>query len=203
MREEMEALWDSFDVIFQKEVLRFISSFVLLLLAWGVGQGLTVSWNIRQKQKENDLTTARDFHLLYGEFFAIWKLWNYLIRDVGPSELPELSRCDLLTRICESEGRLESTLVRIACERSLTNSDIEVLGKFRQLYQQLRQSIRDRKPLKWDSSEHPDYVAFKTLAPKVASLIVNHSGASPQVEEPSEALKKITSNKWEHHIYGF
>src|SRR5262245_31485221 len=68
-------------VAFAGEVPRFASGLALLIIGWLVGQRLTVSWNLRQKYKEIDLATARDFHALYGEFFAIWKLWDYYLRD--------------------------------------------------------------------------------------------------------------------------
>jgi len=180
-----------------KELPKLMASLVLLGLAWFVGQRLTVAWNLRQKQKEHDLATARDFHALYGEFFAIWKLWNYYVRDVGAEALKGASRWNLLDRACEAEGKLESTLVRLACERSLRDNDIEVLGRFRQLYQQLREAIRDNKPLKWDYSEHPDYVAFKTLAPQVALLIVGLDTLLSARSATSRVLMDITSNKWE------
>jgi len=179
------------------EVPKLISSLVLLALAWFVGQRLTVGWNLRQKRKENDLATARDFHALYGEFFAIWKLWNYYVRDIGADSLEGASRWSLLMRACEAEGKLESTFVRLACERSLGPEDIAILGRFRQVYQQLRQAIRDDRPLMWDRSAHPEYVSFKTLAPQVASLIVGDGGASPDRRLAAIVLEEITSNKWE------
>jgi len=49
-----------------REVPKLISALVLLGLAWLVGQRISMSWNLRQKQKENELQTARDFHALYG-----------------------------------------------------------------------------------------------------------------------------------------
>src|SRR5262249_42640723 len=64
---------------------------VTLGLGWVVGQRLTSYWSFRQKHREIDLSVAQDFHRLYGEFFAVWKLWNYYIRDVGGSNLPGAS----------------------------------------------------------------------------------------------------------------
>src|SRR3954466_14466375 len=123
------------------EIPKFSSSLVLLGLAWFVGQQLSVFWNLKQKQKENDLATAREFHSLYGEFFAIWKAWNFLAEDREARSLPGASRWSLYDRACVAEGKLESTLVRLSCERHLQPADIEELAKFRQLYQELRQSI--------------------------------------------------------------
>jgi hypothetical protein len=180
-----------------KELPKLAASLVLLGLAWFVGQRLTIAWNLRQKQKEHDLATARDFHALYGEFFATWKLWNYYVRDVGAESLEGASRWNLLDRACKAEGKLESTLVRLACKRSLDDKDIELLGRFRQIYQQLREAIRDNRPLEWDYSEHPDYVMFKTLAPQVASLIVGRGTPFSARGAASRVLMDITSNKWE------
>ncbi len=150
------------------EIPRFVSALILLGLAWLVTQRVSVFWNLRQKQKENDLSTARDFHAIYGEFFAIWKLWNYYVMDVlDLKQLPDASRWTLLDRACIAEGKLETTLVRLVSEKELQSEDVKMLGQFRQLYQELRQSIRDNKALRWDSAEDPHYVAFKERAPKL------------------------------------
>ncbi len=79
----------------------------------------------------------------------------------------------------------------LASEKPLNDDEVAILGHFRQLYQQLRQSIRDDQPLKWDYAEHPDYMAFKELA-----LIV---GTAKGPELSSNTLVKITSNKWERN----
>ena len=174
-----------------KEIPKLGSTLILLGLGWFVGHRIAMSWNLRQKKKENELATARDFHALYGEFFAIWKLWNCYIRDIGAELLPCVSRCSLLDRACSAEGKLESILVQLACEGNLDRSRVEVLGQFRQLYQQLRKSIRANKALDWRYSEHPHYLEFKRTAPKVASLIIKQ-----QIVD-SNNLEDITSNEWE------
>jgi hypothetical protein len=174
------------------EIPKFASGLILLGLAWLVTQRVTVFWNLRQKQKENDLSTARDFHAIYGEFFAIWKLWNYYVRDVPElRQLSEASRWALLDRACIAEGKLETTLVRLVSEKALEPDDVEILGQFRQLYQELRESIRDDQPLPWDSSNDPHYVAFKERAPKIAGLIVGKDKIN------SKKLFDITSNQYE------
>jgi hypothetical protein len=114
------------------EAPRLLISMILLGLGWVIGRGLTVLWSRRQKQNEQDLVAARDFHALYGDFFALWKLWNYFVRDLGAQALPGASRWELLDRACKSEARLESTLVRVASEKPLTDKDIATLGRFRQ-----------------------------------------------------------------------
>lgn len=176
------------------ELPRFFSSLVLLGLAWGVTQRVSVIWNLRQKRRENDLASARDFHTVYGDFFAIWKVWNYFRRDVGAGAFPQASRWELLVRASNAEGKLESTILRLACEKDLSVEDLEHLGKFRQLYQKLRQAIRDDRALEWNSSEDSQYLEFKRLAPLIAAKF------APQVGpyDAGAAMREITSNKWEH-----
>jgi hypothetical protein len=170
------------------EIPKLLTYLIFLGLGWLIGKRLTVLWSRRQKQNEQDLDAVREFHAVYGEFFALWKLWNYYIRNLGAEALPGASRWELLDRACQSEAKLESTLVRLASEKALTSKDIGALGRFRQRYQQLRESIRDNVPLEWNHSEHPDYVEFKTLAPQVAAIIVGTSRVR------QDLLMKITSN---------
>ena len=183
-----------------RELPKFLGSLLLLGLVWLVGHRLTVKWNLRQKRRELDLAAVRNFHALYGEFFASWKLWNYLIRDVGAEHLNGGTRWDILKRACEAEGRLEALLVGLSCDRSLSDPEVKVLGRFRQLYQCLRQAIRDNHPLRWDSSDHPDYVAFKELAPEIALLIVGVDGTGRQADDAARTVRRITSNQWEPSV---
>jgi hypothetical protein len=186
-QERWDKLLDSAAV----ELPKLLTTLFSLGFGWVIGKQLTVLWSRRQKQNEQDLDAARDFHALYGDFFALWKLWNYYVRDLGGEALPGASRWELLDRACRSEAKLESTLVRLASEKALTSKEIDTLGRFRQRYQQLRESIRDNVPLEWDHSQHPDYLELKTLAPQVAAIIAG----SGRVRR--ELLTKITSNMYE------
>jgi hypothetical protein len=192
-------MWDIFLDASVKEAPKLVSSVVLLGLAWFVGQRLTMGWNLRQKRREYDLATAREFDALYGEFFVLLKLWNYYVRDVGAEALQGASRWNLLDRACTAEAKLESTFVRLATEKTLSKADIVRLGQFRQLYQQLRESIRDNKPLGWDWADHPDYVAFKSLAPEIAALILSDQTKPLDGVKGADALLAITSNRWEQY----
>ena len=170
-------------------------SLFTIILGWLVGQRLTVRWNVRQKQRELDLSTAHDFHKLYGEFFAIWKLWNYSLTAQSGCTV---SRSDLLVRACAAEGAVESLFVRLAAGRDLREGDITTLGRFRQGYQTLRETIRDNEKLSWDSSTHPEYLAFKKLATAVALLIVSEKApAETLAQKRAAALVSITSNRGE------
>ncbi len=166
-----------------------------LVLGWFVGQKLSMRWNLRQKQREFDLIAANDFHRLYGEFFAVWKLWNY---SLDTQQDNTITRSELLIRASVAEGCIESLLVRLSANRELSHEDVRALACFRQGYQNLREAIRDTHRLDWGSSSHPEYLAFKRLATYVALLIASDtSPASETVKNRAEVLISITSNKWE------
>ena len=55
----------------------------------------------------------------------------------------------------------------------------------------LREAIRDNKALEWDSSDHPNYLEFKRLAPQVAAIIIGERLLN------NELMRKITSNIYE------
>lgn len=173
------------------EIPKVVATLLLAGVGWYIGKRLTILWSYRQKRNEQDLIGARDFHAQYGDFFSLWKLWNYYIRDVGADALPGASRWELLDRACRAEARLEATLVRLASERTLTSKEIATLGRFRQRYQQLRETIRDNKPLSWDHSDHPEYAEFKKLAQQVAAIVAGNPPMS------NDLLSKITSNVYE------
>ena len=65
-----------------KTVISIVNGIILLALTWFVGQRIAFQWNIRQKRRELQLTSLQQFYIAYGEFFAVWKLWNRLNRDV-------------------------------------------------------------------------------------------------------------------------
>ncbi len=181
-----------------KAVLASIPALVGVLATGLVGAGLTFLWNVQLKRRELDLAAAKRFHGLYGEFFAVWKLWNYYVGDVGPQVFPEASRWKLLERACTAEAGVEATLIELASRHRLNRTAIEDLGKFRQVYQQLRESIRDNRRLEWDWSEHDAYMAFKQLAPRVAQLIRTGSPTrAGRAEQGAKAWLDVTSNEFE------
>lgn len=167
-----------------------------------VGTRISAAWNVRQKRKELDLATARDFHDIYGQFFAIWKMWEHTALDkYRETDLIDFDRTVLLGRACEVEGRLESILVRLSCERALDAADVECLGVFRQVFQQLREAISANKDLAWYSSDHSDYLALKKLAVRVALMIVD-DGVRPKADAAADSLVAVTSNRWEGRVRG-
>jgi hypothetical protein len=187
--------------IFWEEFVRAVPGFLLtiitLMLGWAVGQRLTLYWSLRQKRKELDLSAADTFSGLYGEFFGIWKLWNYYLRGAAIESSQDAGKWDLLNRAARAEGQMEAMMVKLASQRSLTSDQIMTLGRFRQSYQHLRQAIASDEAIGWGSSEHPEYVEFKTLAAKVATIILSEGKNAALADEHVAALLKITSNEWD------
>lgn len=175
------------------EIPKAVATLALAGLGWIIGKKLSIIWSREQKRREQDLIVARDFHQAYGQFFATWKQWNYFLNG-GTDLFPGASRWSILQEACKAEATLESTFVRLASERQLSQHDVEALGRFRQIFQHLRESIRDGLPLAWNSSEHPTYAEFKMLAPRVAAII----GTSKVADESS--LMKITTNMFENGV---
>jgi hypothetical protein len=190
------SLWQEFLVATVQEIPKLFTGAALIALAWIGSRKFTDKWNLQQKARELDLTASNDFHALYGEFFAVWKLWNAFSRDIGEELLPGSSRWELLKRATDAEGRMEAMLVRVVSSKKLSAEDEETLGQFRQLYQQLREAIRANVALAWDASSHPDYTNFKQLAPRVALLIrdVRAEGRPALNDTP---LSRITDNRHE------
>jgi hypothetical protein len=94
---------------------------------------------------------------------------------------------------------VEATLVKLSLEIDLDENDINNLGRFRQAFQQLRESIRDNVILPWPSGDCPEYRTFKALSVVVAALLNNSEWSSSSISRrrTQEQLEKITSNQWE------
>ena len=176
-------------------LLNIIVAVITLGLGWLIGQRLTVYWAIRQKRKELELAAVNGFYELYGEFFSVWKAWAYIHTNIVSENERSNLRWSLLERACATEGKLEAIFVKLSSERNLSDIDIEVLGKFRQAYQQLRESIRDDKNIGWWSQDAPGYLSFKRLSNLVALIILNEKGSN----RSPDALVKITQNTWERN----
>jgi hypothetical protein len=172
------------------------SGIILLALTWLIGQRLSYQWSIRQKRRELQLASLQQFYAAYGEFFAVWKLWN----RIDPKEASHAERrWELLKRSAAAEAIIEGTLVKMSLELNLNDPDVPTLGRFRQAFQQLRESIRDDIPLPWPHGNCLEYLTFKTLSISVAALL---TGNWPDAPVPSaraqDRLIAVTSNRWEH-----
>jgi len=164
---------------------------VTFALTWGVGQRLATYWAIQQKRKELELAAANNFYRQYGEFFAIWKLWNYAREEKQQTD----RRAELLNRAATMEAGLEAGFVRVTSERKLTTNECRDLGALRQRFQFLRESIRDDKKIPWHGSNNSEYLDFKRLATRFGNLLASDSSSSvPTAQEAADAFKSITDN---------
>ena len=105
----------------------FIQAVMTALLTILVGQRFSFYWHLRQKRKELALMTGERFWYCYGEFYVIWKLWNYgfppkrgpdgeIIPDETDVPSEELKR-ELMIRITDCEREMEGILLKLLCER--------------------------------------------------------------------------------------
>jgi hypothetical protein len=177
-----------------KAAISGISGICLLILTWLVGQRLAYQWNVRQKRRELQLSSLQQFYFAYGEFFAVWKLWNRLEKGVVSFED---RRWELLKRAAAAEATVEGTLVKLSLELNLSGDDVNNLGRFRQAFQQLRESIRDNQILPWPYADCPEYKTFKALSITVAALLNGKWSDSPLSRDKARGqLMVITANKW-------
>lgn len=193
----------SVDIEIIKALLNVIVAISTLIFGLFVGKRLAVYWAIRQKRKEIELNSLNQFYELYGEFFSIWKLWNWLKENKKEnSPAYKEKHWELLNRACIAEAKVETILLKITSERYLSKEDITNLGRFRQAYQSLRKSIRHDSRIDWFYSEHPEYLSFKKLSVSVASLLRIDTIFQEKLPNPKEgfkAFKKVTSNIWENN----
>ena len=177
-----------------KSCLSAAAGVPVLALGWLIGQRLTFTWNVRQKRRELQLTASQQFYAAYGEFFAVWKLWNYL-DPAQPSF--EDHRWELHKRAATAEAIVEGTFVKLSSELDLEEPDIKTLACFRQGFQHLREAIRAGRRIDWHSSDHPEYRSFKALAVRVAGLLSKQwPDVAPVPEQAAKQLLDITSNRW-------
>jgi hypothetical protein len=171
------------------------SAVVVLLLGWSIGKKLTYRWNVRQKCRELQLSASQQFYEAYGEFFAVWKLWNRLDRsDAGFED----RRWELHKRSAAAEAVVEGLFVKLSSELNLDKEQLDDLGCFRQAFQQLREAIRQDNHLLWPSSDNRAYKAFKSLAIRMSGLLARDWPSRPPPRDRAiEQLLTITSNSFE------
>lgn len=174
-----------------------LGSSIILGLTWTVGRWWQVRWQMEQKRREGRLEMQRVLAEQYGEFFAVWKMWNYAMLDAAKPPSDD-RRASLLERAVTAEGRVEAVLGRIAAERPLGPEQRRALGVYRQAFQTLRRAIRNGHRLDWRSSQHLQYDAFKALHAEVLVMIrPADRDKLPTPLESQAAFGEITSRKWE------
>jgi hypothetical protein len=191
-----------------KTLLSLGVTLITLLLGWLIGQRLSAYWAFRQKQKEIDLNTLNKFYSLYGEFFAVWKLWHFLREEDSAKTIDlkhgrfEEVRLDLVNRISKAEGELEAIFVKVSTEKDLEDSDILILGKFRETFQQLRDAIKSGNNLDWRGPNSAPYKSFKRLAFLVSTILVGNVNLK-QVVARSKTFIQVTDDTWKDDKQGW
>jgi hypothetical protein len=175
-----------------------VGPLVAILLAGLVGNKLAFAWELRRKQRDLDLNSLHEFYRLYGEFFALLKLWDSWKRRADKTEPVALER--IVERATTAEGQVEALLLKVSAERTLGENEQDLLGAFRQGYQTLRESMRQDKTIDWNYSNYEPYAAFKGLACAISQLLsterdISWNEAKSQVAMSS--FRKITSNAYE------
>ncbi|MET3934841.1 hypothetical protein [Arthrobacter sp. OAP107] len=186
--------WDAWVSLVRDETAKAIpnafTGLILLALGWLVTSRVTAFWDRRKKESELSLAALERFYGLYGEFFAVWKIWEDL-QPKGALLEPEQAkdRDDLLKRAAAVEGNYESLIVKLIVERDLGPQDLKNLAYFREGLQCLRESIEADKSLRtrngdgteWRSTPvegNPQrakaYRSFKALAVLVSD-VATHS----------------------------
>lgn len=189
------------------ELIKTLLSGAIVGMGWFVGQRMVAYWDERKKQQELDLTAAREFHSLYGEFKDVSRLWR-IVKYEGPDKksLSSDTRSDLLRRASSAEGRIESMIVKLSSERVLTDEEIAALGLFRQAYQQLRMAIRDDRPFEW-IYESPEYHLYNALATRVARVIAATTVTrQDNTDGAIDTLSRVTAirpNAWTKELERF
>ena len=185
-------LWIEDHKTFVTSLTSIVTTLLTLVGGFLVGQAITAKWNMRVKERELDFDAVRRVRELYGEFLSTRRLWNYHVEHSSMRSLDDRGLA-LLDRCCLAEGQIEALLMKVAVERALMQSQLDDLGLFRQGYQQLRESIRDIKPLAWGSSVHPEYLALKRGCQAMIDIISNAKRKSAD----SQQFEYITSNAHE------
>jgi tetratricopeptide (TPR) repeat protein len=148
------------------ETYKGLIAVLILLLTWGIGNRIAVHWAILQKQKETEISISNELYTLYGNFFSMWKLWRYCLTHKNDKTMEQI-----ITDSYISEGKIEAILVKIATEKKLNYTQLEILGRFRQAYQRLRECIQAGKDLPWMSSDNSEYLTFKFLSYMVSCIV--------------------------------
>jgi len=190
-----------------RTVLAFLVALATLGCAAFIIKRLLDYWQTRQKLREFDTANLKQFQAAYADFFAVMKLWNHCVEhnedelpSAGEYELPHATRWELLTRAYMVESSLEAIFLKLSSAWNLSPVEIELLGRFRQAIHTLGNSIKNNKPLKWDSADQGEYLIFNRLASSVTRIIGGENAAAKTSEQHAEAFRQITSPPLGTHL---
>jgi hypothetical protein len=171
-----------------------------LLGGWLVSTKVADRWDQTKKRRDMNFAATQDFQRLYGEFFAIWKVWNATLRYKDLPQPPVDLVWGLLGRASAMEGGIEALLMKVSAEYFLSGDDIDALGALRQGFQSLRNTIQRQEPLSWWASEMPDYAAFKSLATFMSGFLGSGQNLRGEFDPiiAADNFSRITDNRFEH-----
>ena len=156
------------EIDWSAEIAKGAITFAFVAVLGGAAGAL---WANARHRRELNLAALARFYDVYGTWFATWKAWSALL----DGRLPEGDRSTLLKQATVAEGQFEALLVKIAIERRLSPGEVGRLGRFREGYQQLRESIEAGVELpfrvQFSDDERSAYVAFKSLSVEFAALL--------------------------------
>jgi hypothetical protein len=183
-----------------KAILNLAVALFTLGLTWLVGNRVTAFWIERQKRRELELSLANSFYAHYGEFRAVWRLWNWWLAKLPSDAAFSKTRAELLDRASRAEGGLEAVLLKVASERVLNQDEQQNLGNLRQAFQVLRERIEEGVAVSYGASEDEPYVEFKRLATWFGTLLASKPATVvPRPDNASKAFREITHNKYEQY----
>lgn len=187
------------DPLLQGITLSVVPAVLTGIISAVISSRLTINAFV-QKRGELQLVAQNRFYELYGEFLAIWRVWN----SVQPLLVAEVDgpavriREGLLDRATQAEGRVESILLKLCSERELTDPQLDSIGIFRQAYSLLRKSILRKEEVPFTSSNDRGYLALKTLSIRVGNLIASNAPTKPPAPQRAiEQFMRVTSNDYE------
>lgn len=163
----------------------------------------------RAAVRARDEVAAEEFYRAYGRLFAAWKEWDDFLGKRLTQSTRREDRAPFLNRVAEAEGMLESFLVRLTVERSLSEVDRDRLWCFRRGYKQVRYSVREGERVGWrrtpgagaePAEGYREYVVFKRLSVVVAAMIAGGpaapTGDGAGAEMGLSARLKATWGAW-------
>ena len=194
-------------------------AFFAASLAAVLGPWIASRWNYYLKQRELDLAAVEQFFLLYGEFYAVWKLWQSALDAAkkGHREVPDEIRNELLQRASDAEGNYQALLAKMCIERRLEAPDFEILARFREAQQCLRESIERGTKLRtknsdddmrWRASQDGPgwgvaYAGFKTLSVRVGVIVTerrrvswHHRAVAPATTALQQSTRRAYADSW-------
>jgi len=184
------------NAFFSTEPIKTIAGPLLTaILAYLVGNRVSAYWDYKKKRRELSIISMKEFNNCYGQFYTLWKKWNYTIKDENCTDERKIS---IMDEVLKMEANMETLFITIANERRLSIKEKKYLGQFRQAFQQLRNHIKKKEELDWSYQDIHDYRSFKILAIYVGRIVSDlGNGKKPTEKEAEKNLFMITSGEWE------